>query len=180
MNKLGPQHLVNYHLMELSKRTGLKLLMTVDSHYSNPAHWREREVYKAMAWSSKTKGSIDPDTLPKTIDELKCELYPKNATQVWDEFLYSRSNNDFYIGQEDIIRNAIERTWHVAHEEIGNVQPDRSVKLPSYVIPEGKTANNTLVEAVKIGLVEKGSKGGFQSPELQSGLLPAVCLPSIR
>ena len=29
-------------------------------------------------------------------------------------------------------------------------------------------------------LVEKGSKGGFQSPELQSGLLPAVCLPSIR
>lgn len=155
-NKLAAQHVVNRSIIEFARRENLldQLVVTCDSHYARPEHWREREIYKKLGWLNYT--DLNADSIPKSKDQLKCELYPKNATQVWDEFLYSRSNNDFYVGQEDIIRKAIERTWHVAHEEIGNVQPDRSVKLPSYVIPEGKTANNTLVEAVKVGLVEKG------------------------
>ena len=155
-NKLAAQHVVNRSIIEFARRENLldQLVVTCDSHYARPEHWREREIYKKLGWLNYT--DLNADSIPKSKDQLKCELYPKNATQVWDEFLYSRSNNDFYVGQEDIIRKAIERTWHVAHEEIGNVQPDRSVKLPSYVIPEGKTANNALVEAVKVGLVEKG------------------------
>ena len=138
INKLGPQHLVNYHLMELSKRTGLKLLMTVDSHYSNPAHWREREVYKAMAWASKTKGSIDPDTLPKTIDELKCELYPKNAEQIWAEYTKLKADYPFYDDQ--IVCDAIERSYDIAHNLIGDVSIDRKVKLPGigYLVPKDR------------------------------------------
>ena len=81
-NNLGAQHLVNYHLMELAKRTGLKMVVTVDSHYSRPEHWREREIYKAMAWASKTKGTVDPSTLPEDVSQLKCQLYPKNAEQL--------------------------------------------------------------------------------------------------
>jgi len=144
MNKLGPQHLVNYHLMELSKRTGLKLLMTVDSHYSNPAHWREREIYKAMAWSSKTKGSIDPDTLPKTIDELKCELYPKNAEQIWAEYTKLKSDYPFYDDQ--IVCDAIERSYDIAHNLIGDVSIDRKVKLPAIGRLIEKSALDKLLE----------------------------------
>lgn len=49
-NRLGAQHLKNFHIMEAAKRTNTRLVATCDSHYSNPDHWRERELYKAMAW----------------------------------------------------------------------------------------------------------------------------------
>ena len=130
MNRLVPQHLVNYHLIELSKRTGLKLIVTVDSHYSNPNHWREREIYKAMAWSSKTKGTIDPETLPKTVDELKCELYPKNADQIWNTYLEQKALYPDLYNDDQLICDAIERTHDIAHNLIGDVSIDRSVKLP--------------------------------------------------
>jgi len=130
MNRLVPQHLVNYHLIELSKRTGLKLVVTVDSHYSNPNHWKEREVYKAMAWASKTKGTIDPNTLPQTVEELKCELYPKNADQLWNTYLEQKAVYPELYNDDQLICDAIERTHDIAHQLIGDVSVDRSVKLP--------------------------------------------------
>lgn len=145
MNRLGPQHLVNYHLIELSKRTGLKLVMTVDSHYSNPNHWREREIYKAMAWSSKTKGTIDPETLPKVVDELKCELYPKNADQIWSEYTKLKEQYPFYDDQQ--ICDAIELSYDIAHNLIGDVSIDRSVKLPGIGRLIEKNALDKLLEA---------------------------------
>lgn len=129
MNKLVPQHLVNMHLIELSKRHGYNLVVTCDSHYSNPKHWREREIYKAMAWASKTKGTVELDSLPKTIDELKCELYPKNAEQVWDTYKKVSDGYSFYDDQ--IVKDAIERTHDIAHNLIGEIKADKSVKLPS-------------------------------------------------
>lgn len=151
MNRLGPQHLVNYHLIELSKRTGLKLIMTVDSHYSNPNHWREREIYKAMAWSSKTKGTIDPETLPKTVDELKCELYPKNADQIWSEYTKLKEQYPFYDDQQ--ICDAIELSYDIAHNLIGDVSIDRSVKLPGIGRLIEKNALDKLLEA-SVGMSE--------------------------
>ena len=147
MNRLVPQHLVNYHLIELSKRTGLKLVVTVDSHYSNPNHWREREIYKAMAWSSKTKGTIDPETLPKTVDELKCELYPKNADQLWETYLEQKALYPEIYNDDQLICDAIERTHDIAHNLIGDVSIDRSVKLPGIGRLIEKNALDKLLEA---------------------------------
>lgn len=124
------QHLVNFYLMELAKETGLKLIVTVDSHYSNPNHWKEREVYKAMAWASKTKGTIDPNTLPQKVEELKCELYPKNADQLWDTYLEQKAAYPDLYTDDQLICDAIERTHDIAHNLIGDVSIDRSVKLP--------------------------------------------------
>jgi DNA polymerase-3 subunit alpha len=155
-NRLSAQHVVNRAIIEFAQRNGLtdQLVVTCDSHYARPEHWKEREIYKKLGWLNYT--DLNPDSIPQRKDQLKCELYPKNASQVWDEFLISRQSDDFYRGQESIIKNAIERTWHLAHEEIGDVQPDRSVKLPSYVIPKGKTADEALVDAVNEGLKSKG------------------------
>jgi len=130
MNKLSAQHLVNFYLMELAKETGLKLVVTVDSHYSNPNHWKEREVYKAMAWASKTKGTIDPNTLPQTVEELKCELYPKNADQLWNTYLEQKAAYPELYTDDQLVCDAIERTHDIAHQLIGDVSVDRSVKLP--------------------------------------------------
>lgn len=153
-NRLNAQHLVNRALLEFAKREGLtdKLVVTVDSHYSDPEHWRERELYKKLGWLNYK--DFDPDKLPKSKDDLKCELYPKNAQQVWDSFLETTEQYDFYDPQ--LVRDAVERTHDIAHEVIGDIHPDRSMKLPTYVIPENKTADQALIEACKEGLIERG------------------------
>jgi len=129
-NSLGAQHLTNMHLIEASKRTNTPLICTADAHYSRPEHWREREIYKMMGWSSRGM-EMDPSKLPQKIEQLKCELYPKNAEQMWES--YKRYTNDkgwdFYDDQ--IVADAIERTWHIAHEQIGETSLDTSVKLPT-------------------------------------------------
>jgi DNA-directed DNA polymerase III PolC len=131
-NKLNPQHLLNQHLIECSKRTGAPLIVTCDAHYSRPEHWKEREIYKMMAWSSKTKdGSLSKDNLPKKIEELKCELYPKNAEQVWKAYKETTEGKGWDFYDDQTVCDAIERTYTVAHDQIGQIDPDRSVKLPS-------------------------------------------------
>ncbi len=127
-NRLKPQALLNFHLIEAAKRTNTNLVVTCDSHYSNPDHWRERELYKAMAWASKSKDGVDASKLPQRVEDLKCELYPKNADQLWDSYKAYSAEYDFY--NDDVIREAIERTWDIAHNQIGTVDFDRSVKLP--------------------------------------------------
>lgn len=128
-NKLGAQHLLNQHLIEASKRTGCPLVVTCDAHYSDPTHWREREIYKMMGKLQFMKKEDERPALPQTIDELKCELYPKNAEQVWETYKATTKDFDFY--DDDVVREAIERTHDIAHQQIGNAQPDRRVKLPA-------------------------------------------------
>lgn len=129
-NKLSAQHLVNFHLLEAAKRTNTKLIATADAHYSDPEHWREREIYKLMAWMSKTKDNLDAAKIPKNTDDLKCELYPKNAQQMWDSYKTYCAGYDFY--DDDVVCDAIERTWTIAHEQIGEILPDKSIKLPAF------------------------------------------------
>ena len=143
-NRLKPQALLNFHLIEAAKRTNTKLVVTCDSHYSNPDHWRERELYKAMAWASKSKDSVDASKLPQRIEELKCELYPKNAQQMWDSYKTYGAGYHFY--NDDIVRDAIERTWDIAHNQIGTVDFDRSVKLP---VIEKLVSKNHLEDAIE-------------------------------
>jgi len=129
-NRLEPQHLVNQHLIECSKRTGTPLVVTTDAHYSNPKHWKQREIYKMMAWASKGM-DMNKENLPKSVDELKCELYPKNASQIWDTYLSTTKDKGWDFYDDDIVREAIERTYDIAHDQIDDISPDTKVKLPS-------------------------------------------------
>lgn len=153
-NKLQAQHLTNRALIEFARRENLtdKLVVTCDSHYARPDHWREREIYKKLG--RLNFDSFNPDAIPKTREELKCELYPKNASQVWESYMETRGDANFY--DDVLVKDAVERTWDIAHNEIGNVQPDCSIKLPTYVIPKGKTAIEALTDSVKAGLRAKG------------------------
>lgn len=155
-NKLGAQHLTNRALIEFAKQTGQtdRLIVTSDSHYPRPEQWKQRELYKKLGWLNYQE--INPDSLPKSVEELKCELYPKNAQQVWEEFEKSASIHPFYLDHVESIRDAIERPHDIAHNLIGEIKPDRSMKLPNYVIPEGKTAVKALVDECKKGLIARG------------------------
>jgi len=173
-NNLSAQHLVNFHLIEAAKRTNTKLVATADAHYSDPDHWREREIYKLMAWMNKTKGDLEASKIPQKIEDLKCELYPKNATQMWESYKKYSQGYDFY--DDDLVCEAIERTWHIAHEQIGDIKPDKSVKLPTLEkllsqaesdrlreeFPEASEddlAYKELFRLAKLKLVEKNKQG---------------------
>lgn len=154
-NKLTAQQLANRMLIELSKRTGLKLVATADSHYCKPEVWRERAIYQKLGWLNYT--DYDPSRIPQSIAELKAELYPKNAKQMWDAYKQTSAGHAFY--DDDGVCEAIERTHEIAFEQIGDVQPDTSSKLPSWSTPKGKTADQALREMCDAGMQKLGLLG---------------------
>ena len=153
-NKLPAQHLVNRAIIQFAESQGLtdKLVVTTDSHYARPEHWKERELYKKLGWLNYRE--FDPSKLPQSKDDLKCELYPKNAEQVWDTYLETTEGMDFY--NHEVIRDAVERPHDIVHQTISDIHPDRSMKLPSYVVPEGMSDDKALLEACKRGLIARG------------------------
>jgi len=153
-NKLGIQHTTNKHLIELASRTGIKTIATADSHYYSPDVWQARELYKKLGRMGGRTDDQQKQTLP-TFDELKCELYPKNAQQMWDEYLAHKDQFDFYKGTEQLVKESIERTHDIAWEKCEEISFDTSAKLPNFSKPE-KTAFNTLLELCKAGIAELG------------------------
>jgi len=156
-NKLPAQDVVNRAIIEFAKRNGVtgQLTSAADSHYYNPDVWKERELYKKLGFMNYKEYSAD--SLPKSKDELKCELYPKNATQMWDEYLSAKDRYSFYDESHDeIICDAIERSHDIAHNIIGNIKPDRSVKLPKKLVPIGQTPIQYLTRLCIEGLKKHG------------------------
>lgn len=150
-NKLPKQHTVNKHLIDLSRRTGVKLIATCDSHYPDPSKWQARELYKKLGWMG---AKLDQTALPK-FEDLKCELYPKNASQMWEEFKKSYEQYDFYKGSEEEVRDAIERTHDIAWQKCEDTWVDIKAKLPHLDTPD-RTAFQQLADLVKEGLVREG------------------------
>ena len=152
-NKLSAQDLTNRMLLETASSTGCKLLATADSHYPEPALWEAREIYRQLQ-PGRMKIGVEPKPLPKK-EDLKAELYPKNAQQMWDEFLSRREVFDWYRGTEDAVRTSIENGHDVAWNLCEEVWFDTSAKLPSFSTPE-KSGFKQLVDLVKDGLKQEG------------------------
>jgi DNA polymerase-3 subunit alpha len=150
-NKLPKQHTVNRYLIDLSRKSGVKLLATCDSHYPDPSKWQARELYKKLGWMG---AKLDEQALPK-FEDLKCELYPKNASQMWDEYKKSYEQYEFYRGSEEEVRDAIERTHDIAWQHCEDTWVDVKAKLPKLDMP-GKTTFQQLTELVKEALIREG------------------------
>lgn len=158
-NKLGAQDITNRAIIEFALRNGLtnKLIVTCDAHYYNPDVWREREIYKKLGFMNYKE--YNPDSLPKTKNELKCELFPKNAFQIWNEYLDAKQRCDFYHNMDDLVCDAIERSYDLAHHVIGEIKPDRSIKLPKKLVPADKTPVEHLTLLCINGMKKRGLKG---------------------
>jgi DNA polymerase III alpha subunit len=154
-NRLGAQNLVNRSIIEFVRRRGIteQLTVTCDAHYYRPELWRDREIYKRLGFMNYE--TFSPDSLPKSRDELKCELYPKNAAQIWEEYERSKEGTSFYDDEE--VCAAVERTYDIAHNVIGNIEPDRSPKFAvERLVPKGVNSFNHLVGLCKEGMIEHG------------------------
>lgn len=139
-NSLPQQKIINEYLVEYSKMTGYKCISTADSHYARPELWREREIYKMLA--QQTKGyKVSPDDLPKSIDELKCELYPKNGDQMFASYKQYHPELD-----ELFVKESIERTYEIGHIQIESFNPDSSFKLPIRKYENNKSSADKLRE----------------------------------
>ena len=152
-NKLSAQDLTNRMLIETSRATGCRLISTADSHYPEPELWEAREIYRQLQPGRMKIGS-EPKPLPKK-EELKAELYPKNAQQMWDEYLSRRELFPWYQGTEDIVRTSMENGHDVAWDLCEEIWFDASAKLPTFSTPE-KTGFSQLVDLVKEGLRAEG------------------------
>ena len=151
-NSLTMQHKTNRHLIALHEKTGIPLVATADSHYYSRDMWEARELYRKLGRMG-ARGDAMP-ALP-AFEDLKCELYPKNADQMWEEYKKHVPDYDFYAGKDQIISDAIERSYDITWDQCDEVWFDESAKLPSFDAP-GNPAFNQLVKRVKDALVEEG------------------------
>ncbi len=127
-NKLDEQRLTNKELIKFSMRTGYKLIATADSHYARKEWWQQREMYRIMAMNSKG-WKPDDMSLPEKIEDLKCELYPKNGDQMFETYKTMYPEGTEALNQ--MITDAIERTYDIAHNMIDEISPDPTMKLPA-------------------------------------------------
>ena len=153
-NALSFQHNTNKYLLGLSEKTGIPLVATADSHYYSRDMWEARELYRKLG-----RMGARGDAMPKlpSFEDLKCELYPKNASQMWEEFNKYVDNPDysFYKGKERMVADAIERSYDIAWDQCKEIWFDDSAKLPSFDSP-GNPAFNQLAKRVKESLISEG------------------------
>ena len=157
-NSIPEQHEINKHIIEACLREGVKIISTADSHYPRQDAWRDREMYRRLGWLSKgTPSWITEENLkmPESVEEIGYELYPKNGQQMWDAYKnYSKQCNVEY--DDKLVMESITLTHWIAHEQIKSFQPDTTVRLPDFVVPEGETADGALAKKATEGLRAKG------------------------
>jgi len=154
-NKLPQQTKVNLDLIEYSKRTGYDLIVTCDAHYPSPNLWRDRELYRMLGFQMQKMKGVDTSVIEKQEADLECHLYLKNGDQLFQHYKDTFAND---FKDENIIRQAIERTFHVAYGLCDSVFPDSTYKLPRTVTAADKvkTSFDKLKNLTIQGLKQKG------------------------
>lgn len=147
------QHVLNHFVIKIAKEFDIPIISTCDSHYPRPELWKDRILYKKL--NPKFIAKEIKTTLPSSVEEVGHELYPKNGDQMWESYKkYSQFSEIEY--DDDLIRDSIEITHEIAHKWIEDFQPDNTVRLPKFVIPKGKTADETLKEMAELEFEKMG------------------------
>jgi len=75
IDKYRPQFPINAMALEVSDKYGIKLAITGDTHYKNPADWKARTVVRAIANNFR----VDPNLQPAPDES---DIYMKNYDQM--------------------------------------------------------------------------------------------------
>lgn len=155
-NKIPEQQIVNQHVVEYANKTGYNLIATADSHYPKPENWKDREIYRMLGYQMKGQ-EIDKSILEKDFNDLDAQLYLKNGDQMFQSYKDSDFGKSFT--NEKLIKEAIERSYYLAHDFCENVYPDDKTKLPkSAKITETQTSFDLIKEICLEALKIKGLK----------------------
>ena len=141
------QHALNQLVIQVCGEYGVPLISTCDSHFYNPEVWKDRELYKRLHPGM----AAFHGEMPESLEQVPHELYPKNGDEMWASYKkYSTLAGESY--DDDLIRESIERTYEIAHTRIERFYPDNTIRLPSFVIPEGQTEDEALAQMSWNGL----------------------------
>ena len=166
-NNIPEQHELNKYVIEMHKEFGLGLISTADSHYHNPTAWKDRELYKRLGWLGRGKPEWLDMNLPTSVQEMEYELYPKNGQQMWESYKqYSEECEQEY--DDDLIRQSIEESYHIAMERCEDFIPDTTVRLPEFVVPAGYNEDEYLKRLASEGLFTILKKKGFTKKKTKS------------
>lgn len=172
-NKQDIQQKINKTLIDYAETTGHKLIVTADCHYPRPEMWRDRHIYNLLGYQMKGKG-IDMSVLEKTQDDLDCVLYLKNGDQLFKTYEETFKGHEGF-NNDQLIRDAIERTHGIAHDFIGDVEPNDEIKLPKtfQVTEDIKTPFEQLKSFTLNALKQKGltSKEYIQRAAYELGVI---------
>jgi len=150
-SKTPEQHEINKNIIAVSKKTGLKLISTADSHYPNPDAFKDRELYRQLGWLGRAKPGYAEDALPSSREGLAYELYPKNGDEMWEA--YKRYSSAVGVEYDDeLVRESITITHKIAHELIEDFYPETAVRLPNFVVPDGDNETSALTKLCLAGL----------------------------
>jgi DNA polymerase-3 subunit alpha len=170
------QHMINKLVIQMHKEFGIKLISTADSHYPSQEAWKDRELYKRLGFLGKGKPDWLSNELPESVAEVGYELYPKNGDQMWESYKhYSEMNNETY--DDDLIMDSITETHNIAFNRIEEFMPDNEVRLPSFVVPDGYTADAAL-ETTSLESLNK--LGLLTNPEYKTRLEEELSVISDR
>jgi len=170
------QHLINKLVIQMHKEFGIKLISTADSHYPSQEAWKDRELYKRLGFLGKGKPDWLSNELPESVAEVGYELYPKNGDQMWESYKhYSEMNGETY--DDDLIMDSITETHNIAFNRIEEFMPDNEVRLPSFVVPDGYTADAAL-ETTSLESLNK--LGLLTNPEYKARLEEELSVISDR
>jgi len=108
-----------------------------------------------LGWMGKRKDEIKIDALPKSLEEMEYQLYPKNGDELYAS--YRKFSNDLGFSYDDkLVEESIWRTSDILKNRIENYTPDTTIKLPSFVVPEGETADSALAKLAVTNLKNSG------------------------
>ena len=142
---------LNTFIVQIAKEYGLELISTADSHYFNPEVWKSRELYKRF----RPGATAFFGEMAEDLDEYGMELYPKNGDQMFAS--YKKYSSELgYKFDDELVKESIARTHHIAHNRIEKFYPDNTVRLPSFVIPDNMTEDEALSVASANNLQAKG------------------------
>jgi len=161
-NNVPEQHKLNQYIIRMKEEYEISLISTADSHYPSPAAWKDRELYKRLGWlGGKDRPDYMSNELPVDIEAIGYELYPKNGDQMWEAYRkYSEICGVEY--DDELVLDSLTETHHIAFNRVDDFQPDTSIKLPDFVVPEGATAEEALQ---KLAIDNLRSKNLHESPE---------------
>jgi DNA-directed DNA polymerase III PolC len=166
-NAIPAQHEINRMILRLGQEMGFKTISTNDSHYPTRELWQERELYKRLGWRTSDKGVAKEDrpaswmseNLPDSVDKIGYELYPKTGEETFAAFRkYTKQLQTESLFEEEEVLGTLSNTLEVS-DMIEEFSPERKVRLPSFVAPEGEEdvalAKECIAGLKRLGLDKK-------------------------
>lgn len=129
-NAIPEQHEVNKYVISVCKEMNIPLVSTADAHYPTKDDWKFREIYKKLGFLGSKNENF---TIPKSIDEMPYELYPKNGDEMWESYKrYSKQLGHEYDDKE--VLKSIENAYHIGNDRIERFYPNTDIKLPKFAL----------------------------------------------